>query len=164
MLRITFSINSFNAHLALYYAVGTVGLLWIQIDFQTIVDKSQTSVYQLQMPNMSDMYCDISYDDCCCAIISTENCLSSTQIKITRILPLALFVFQLCLLRELFSLDGSYKRVFIGLLWIASMITFSMILVIVYQKPCYYYILTTILCVTGLQLFLVFAYTLMFYH
>ena len=168
MIRITFSINGLNAHLALYYAIGTIGLVLIQIDFKTMLNNSQASVYRFQMPNVSDVrfntYCDTSYNDCRCTVALTKHCLSNTQIKVTRILPLVSFLLQLCLVRELFSLDGNYKDFFIFLLRITCVFTFITILVIVYQKPCYYNLLSTILRCSGLQLFLIFAFVIMFYH
>ncbi|CAF4926230.1 unnamed protein product [Rotaria sp. Silwood1] len=84
--------------LAACYAGLTVLLVYMQYEHISILEKSQKSVFMLQMPNVtsvqSHLYCGISYVHCHCSIVSVEHCLTDEQLKIGRILPLALFVLQ----------------------------------------------------------------------
>ena len=164
-MKITFNFNSYNERTVCFHALGVVLVTLLQIQLMFDIDNSQESVYRLRMPNVSlvtrGMSCNISYNDCRCALISTEHCLSHRQFKAARILPLALFVLQIFLVRELFSLDGSYASVLIYFLWIASMFIFISIFVIFYRNSCYYnYIIAGLSC-TGLQLFAIFAHIAM---
>lgn len=157
MLRITFSINSNNELCIIYYLMAIGILVMMQLKSISLIDKSQKSVYLLGMSNVSDVesnvYCGILYDDCRCFSVLTENCLSNARLRIARISPLACFVLYIFFIRELFSLHGAYKCLFVCLLWIISMFIFIGILLIVYWHPCYYGVIALFLCCTGFQIF-----------
>ncbi len=161
MLVVTLSINGNNIPFATNYAIGIFILAIPQTEFTDILNRSQKSVYTDWMLNVSnvpnvtsDLYCGISYDDCRCLLVSTNDCLSNQQVKLVRILPLFLFVLQILLIAELFSSSGTYKYFFVYLLWIFAMFGFISILIIVYRKPCYYTGMILVLFCTGCLLFL----------
>jgi hypothetical protein len=160
MLGITFSINGNNVLLATYYVTAIFPLVLMQAELPHVLNRSQKSVYLSWMSNVtSDLYCGIPYDDCRCFLVSTEDCLSNRQVKTARILPLVLFVLEILLIGELFSLNGSYKYFFVYLLWITSMFVFISVVVIVHRKFCYYSNMALILCCTGCSLFSVVCFT-----
>jgi hypothetical protein len=129
----------------------------MQCEHISILEESQKSVVMLQMPNVtsveSHLYCGISYDHCHCSIVSVKHCLTGEQLKIGRILPLALFVLEFCLIRELLSLSRDYTFFLVYSTWITCLLIFIGILAVVYRYTCLYSYTATILCITGYFLF-----------
>jgi hypothetical protein len=150
---------------ALAYAGLIVLFMFIQAYHTTILEKSQKSIFMLQMPNVtsaqSHLYCGISYDHCHCSIVSVKHCLTNEQLKFGRVLPLVLFVLQVYLIRELLSLSRDYTFSLVYSTWITCLLIFIGILAVVYRYTCFYWHIATILCFTGYFLFsfVVFAYT-----
>jgi hypothetical protein len=125
-MRLFSNVNDNNASLCVYYTGAIVWAVIFQYKSLEILDKSQKSVFMLRMPNMTsiepDMYCDIPYNDCRCSVISTKYCVTDTHLKISRVVPLLLFLLHIYLIREAFSLSGDYIYFFVYLLWITTII------------------------------------------
>jgi hypothetical protein len=156
-MRIRFGIDDNNELLSTYYAGAIIFLVLFQIKSLDILHRSQESVFMLRMPNVTSvephLYYGIPYNDCHCSIVSTKYCITDTELKISRILPLILFVLQIYLIREALSLSGDHIYFFVYVLWIVSTFIFIGILVIIYRYNSYYEYTVSILCVTGCLLF-----------
>jgi hypothetical protein len=111
----------------------------------------------------TNLYCDISYHNCLCSVVSTKYCLTDKQLKISRILPLVLFVLQVYLIRELLSLSGNHVSFLVHVLWVTSVLAFIGILVIVYRSSCYFDFVARSLCCTGYTLFFMISYAVDLY-
>jgi hypothetical protein len=142
---------------AVFYACLIAILSFIQATHISILEKSQKSVFMLQMPNVTSvqphLYCGISYDHCHCSIVSVKHCLTDEQLKIGRILPLTLFVLEVYLIRELVSLSRDYTFSLVYGTWITCLLIFISILVIIYQYPCFYEHIAMLLNIMGCLLF-----------
>jgi hypothetical protein len=156
-MPIIVNFNSKDDWPAVAYGIFIVIFIYIQYQNISILEKSQKSVFMLQMPNVTlvqpHLYCGISYDHCQCSIVSVKHCLTDVQIKIGRISPLVLFVLQVYLIRELLSLSRDYTFSLVYSTWITCLLIFIGILVIVYRYPCFYEHTVKILCTTGCLLF-----------
>jgi integral membrane sensor domain MASE1 len=143
--------------LAMCYVVLIVIFIYMQGEHMSILEKCQKSVFMLQMPNVTSvqphLYCDISHYQCHCSIVSVKHCLTDKQLKISRILPLVLFVVQVYLIRELLSLSRDYTFSLVYSTWITCLLIFIGILVIIYRYPCFYECTARILCITGCLLY-----------
>lgn len=142
---------------ALCYGVLIALIICMQSSYIDILEESQKSVFMLQMPNVtsaqSHLYCGISYDLCRCSVILVSHCLTDEQVKIGRILPLASFVLQVYLIREILSLNRGYTLPLIFSTWITSLLIFIGILAVVYRYTCFYSKMVTIIGFTGCYLF-----------
>jgi len=86
-------------------------------------------------------HCGLPYDDYRCSVLSitpniSQYCLNDAQITGARLLPLLLFVLELCVIHELFSLDENCIRFFLYALGITSVFTFSVIIILIYHNTC----------------------------
>jgi len=117
---------------AVFYACLIAILSFIQATHISILEKAQKSVFMFQMPNITSiqphLYCGISYGHCHCSIVSVKHCLTDEQLKIGRILPLASFVLQVYLIREILSLTRGYTLALIFSTWITILLIFIGIL------------------------------------
>ncbi|CAF3731611.1 unnamed protein product [Rotaria socialis] len=127
-MRIHFDINANNVLRATFYACAIFVLVLSQLEYTYILDRSQESVFLLMMPNVTsvetNLYYGIPYEDCRCSIVATQYCLTYTQLKISRILPLVLFVLQLYLIRELILLSGDHVYFLVNMSWIVTFCVF----------------------------------------
>lgn len=142
---------------AMCYTGLIVILLYMHSENISILEKSQKSIFMLKMPNVTSvqfhLYCGIPYDHCHCSIVSVKHCLTDEQLKWGRILPLILFVLQVCLIRELLSLSRDYTLSLVYGTWFTCLLIFIAILVVVYRYTCFYLLTYVILYITGLLLF-----------
>jgi hypothetical protein len=104
-------------------------------------------------------YCGLPYDDYRCSVLSmtpniSEYCLNDAQITGARLLPLLLFVLELCLIHELFSLSEDCIRFFLYGLGITSVFTFAVIIILIYHNTCAQLCVTLFLFSTGMILFM----------
>ena len=171
MIKINLTINSSNVQRASYYIYVIIPLVFIQLlHYLFIIRDSHESVYLIRTTNVSDvtpnLYCDISYDDFRCASVPTKDCLSNIQLKSARILPLVIFVLEICFIREFFSLNGScYKSYFVYFLWFFTAFGFVSILFIVFEKSCYYDDMAVVLWPVGTVLsFTIFVAVIDYHH
>ncbi len=121
------------------------------------LDMAQRSVFVLRMPNVTsidaNLYFGIPYNDCRCSVVSTKYCLNDKQLKISRVLPLVLYVFQIYFIREFISISGDYIYFFVAVLWIIAMFVFIGFLVVTYLYNYYYGHAVSYLYGTGCLLF-----------
>jgi hypothetical protein len=161
-MRIIFGINAENGVRSVLYGGAILVLTLTQLEYLNKLDRCQKSIFMSRMPNVTsidtNLYCDIPYQNCLCSIVSQKYCLTHEQLKISRILPLVLFVLQVYLIRQLFSLSGDHVSFLVHVSWIASVLSFIGILVIVYRNSCYFDFIATILCCTGYALFFLISY------
>ena len=163
-MRIHFGININYEMRTTYYACALLISILTQLDYLHNLDRSHESVLKLRMPNVTSdetkLYCGIPYDDCRCSVVSVKYCLTHTQLKFSRIVPLVLFILQIYLAQELFSLSGDHKHLLICALWITSMFVFIGIVALIYRNSCCYVDTVRTLCCTGYLLFGSFGYAL----
>ena len=156
-MRIFSGINDDNALRSVYHAVAVFILVLHQTEYHILLNNSQESVFLLRMPNVTSndprLYYGIPYKDCRCSVVSTENCLTDKQFRVSRVLPLIFFVLQIYLAREVFSLSGDCVKIFINVLWIVSIFVFIGMVVIIYQYNYYYGYAVSMLCGNGYLLF-----------
>jgi hypothetical protein len=107
-----------------------------------ILDASQIGVVMFRMPNITsvtlDLYDNIPHEDCRCAAMPTEHCLFNIQLKIIRILPIILFVSEVCFIREHFILTGDWRYLILNIYWIVCIFVLLSILIIIYRNQYYY--------------------------
>jgi len=122
-----------------------------------ILGDIQKSVFMYREPNITNinylMYINISYEDCRCNVISSELCLSNLKLKYTYILPLIVFVLDVYILKDLFSLHR-YRRYFQNLYWILSIVLFFRVLRLIYQSSRYYFATACLVSYLGMILFI----------
>jgi hypothetical protein len=98
--------------------------------------------------------CGLPYNDYYCSALSTKSnnasniCLNDIEIKMIHVLPLALFVLQLIIIYELFTLTEVCWRIYMYSFGIASAITFGVITFVFYHNSCISLYLILILCFT----------------
>ena len=113
-----------------------------------ILDDIQKSVFNFRERNFlnvdSDIYVDISYEDCRCNIVSIESCLTHLQYKYTYILPIILFLLEVYIIKDILSLDYYQIYTIMNIYWICSIFILFYLFRIVYLSS-YHYILTAII-------------------
>jgi hypothetical protein len=131
-------------------------VLW-QHRWLYILDKAQHSVFELRTPNFTlltaNLYFGIPYNDCRCSVVSTKYCLTDKQLRISRAVPLVLYVFQIYFTREFVSISGNHTYFFVSALWIVAMIVFIVLLVVIYVYNYFYGHAVSYLCSTGYAVF-----------
>jgi hypothetical protein len=109
------------------------------------------------MPNATlveaKLYYDIPYEDCYCSVAPTKNGLTNRQLRITRVLPLILFVLRMQLIRKSLSFNGTHTHFLVNAYWIVSLFIFFGILVIIYRSSYYYELTAKILLCASFSLF-----------
>ncbi|CAF0891349.1 unnamed protein product [Adineta steineri] len=163
-MRIHFGLDINREMHAAGYAMALVMYIISHYDTLYNLKTSHESVLKLRMPNVTsngtDLYCGIPYDDCRCSVVSVKYCLTDTQLKLSRIVPIVLFVVQIYLAHELFTLSGDHKHLLICALWITSMFVLIGIIALIYRSSCYHGHTLSILAGTGYLLFTSFVFAL----
>jgi hypothetical protein len=153
-MPLSFGINNNPSLHAVFYAFVILILIFTQLEYTFILEKSQESVFMLKNSNVTSikahLYCNTPYDDCRCSVVSIKYCLTEKHFQIGRILPLVLFVLEVSLIRELFSVTRDDKHILVYVSWIASLVVFFGILAIIYRYTCFYGYAAVILgCIGG---------------
>jgi len=113
--------------------------------FQWLIRSSHDLILSSRLSNVTstkvNQYCGLPYDDYRCSVLSitpniSQYCLNDAQITGARLLPLLLYVLELCVIHELFSLDENCIRFFLYALGITSVFTFSVIIILIYHNTC----------------------------
>jgi hypothetical protein len=156
-MRIHSGING-NNELRSVFHVGIILLLTLkQHTFLDTLDMAQKSVLILRMPNVTsfepDLHFGIPYNDCHCSVVLTKYCLTDKQLKISRVLPLVLYVLQIYFTRDFLSISGNHTCFFVSVLWIVAMFGFIGFLVAIYVYNYYYGYAISYLCGTGYSQF-----------
>lgn len=159
-MPINFAINLNNKSRTFSYAIIIMVLAVSQFLCIFILDASQIAVVRFRMPNITavhvDLYSDIPHEDCRCSVIPTKGCINNIQLKIFRVLPLILFVLEVCFIREHFILSGDYTYFLVNIYWIVSIFVFFGIFIIIHRSSYYYDWIGLILYGISLLLFLYF--------
>jgi hypothetical protein len=92
-------------------------------------------------PGIFNRQCGHPYDDYRCSVLSmTPNisnyCLNDVQITSMRLLPLLLFVLELYLIHELFSLSEDCVRFFLYAFGVTAVFIFGVITIVIYHNTC----------------------------
>lgn len=158
-MRIIFTINRSNEVRVTFYACIMIALTLPQTTFMNFFSRFHEPVLLTSISNVSNvgsnLYQEKPYDHYRCLPTSTKHCLGRISLKIARILPLILFVVQIHFVRELFSVNGGLKSVFVSVLWIISLISFCHISIIAYRKPEHYTDVTENLCYASFIIFII---------
>jgi hypothetical protein len=125
-------------------------------------DASRESLIRSRMPNVTKsatfLSCNTPYDDSRCSVQSaiqsanrndSKDCLTDFEAMIGHILPLVLFVMQVCLTRELFALSGNYSDILGNILWLITLFIFVIIAIAVHGSTCYNDYASNIISVVG---------------
>ncbi len=156
-MRIRSGINDNNEMCSVIHAGAILILVLWQQGWLDTLDMAQESVFLLRMPNVTllkaNLYFGIPYNDCRCSVVSTKYCLTDKQLRISRALPLVLYVFQVYFIREFVSISGNHTYLFVSVLWIIAMFVFIGFLVVIYLYNYYYGHIVSYLCGTGYSLF-----------
>ncbi|CAF1296159.1 unnamed protein product [Adineta steineri] len=135
------------------YAMVLFMFLTTQLDTLYNLKTSHEVIFKLRIRNVTsnetNLYCDIPYDDCRCSVVSVKYCLTDARLKFSRIVPIVLFVLQICLAQELFSLSGDHKHLLICALWITSIFVLIGIVALIYRSSCCHGYTLGILYLTG---------------
>jgi hypothetical protein len=162
-MKIQFGTPLTSNHLygTFFFGCVIVAIIWFNLHLQSLLAKSEKSIIKSRGLNVTHisslLYCDLPYDDCLCSVLSnksniSEKCITYVQLEGSRILPFISFFAQICLIRELFSLSGNYRRVIIYVLWIVSILIFVGIKIGIYWSACYHVYITAALYLTGASL------------
>jgi hypothetical protein len=156
-MRIHSGINENNELRSVVHA-GIILLLALkQHTFLDTLDIAQKSILLLRMPNVTsfepDLYFGIPYNDCHCSVVLTEYCLTDKQLKISRVLPLVLYVLEIYFTQDFLSISGNHAYFFVSVLWIVAMFGFIGFLVAIYIYNYYYGFAISYLCGTGYSQF-----------
>ncbi len=131
--------------------------------FQWCIRLYHDLILSSRLTNMTsakvNRYCGLPYDDYRCSVLSitpniSQYCLNDAQITGARLLPLLLYVLELCLIHELFSLSEDCVRFFLYALGITSVFTFGVIIILIYHNTCAQLCVTLFLFSTGAILFM----------
>lgn len=156
-MPINFDINDNNESCARFYACAIFLFGFVQFEYMSVLDTSQIWVFRFWMPNATlveaKLYYDIPYEDCHCSVAPTKNCLTNRQLRITRVLPLILFVLQVQLIRKSLSFSVTHTHFLVNAYWIISIFIFFGILVIIYRSSYYYELTAKILLCASSSLF-----------
>jgi hypothetical protein len=110
---------------------------------------SHHAIVDSRLPNRTSnkliIPCGFSYADYSCSVLSitpniSQHCLNDAGITGVRLLPLLLFVLELCVIHELFSLSDDCIRFFLYAIAIVSVIT-----VFIYHNSCAQFYITEFL-------------------
>jgi hypothetical protein len=113
--------------------------------FQLLLSWSHRSILSSRLSNETSAkvkdYCGLSYDDYRCSVLSrtpniSEYCLNDAQITGVRLLPFLLFVLELCLIHDLFSVSEVFIRFFLYALGVTSIFIFAVITILIYHDTC----------------------------
>jgi hypothetical protein len=137
----------------LVFAIG-----WFNGQLINRFSESQVSILRARGLNVtykSPLFsCGLPYDDYLCSILlnksyTSEKCITNVQLLVSRILLLISFIFQIFLIRELFSFSGDHRRVIIYTLWIVSIFIFVIMTIYIYWSSCFHAYINLILFLTG---------------
>jgi hypothetical protein len=146
-----------------------LGFVMVTIDFccwyfQLLIGWSHDLILSSRLSNMTlakvnRHSCGLPYDDYRCSVLSitpniSQYCLNDAQITGARLLPQLLFVLQLCVIHELFSLSEDCIRFFFYALGVTSVFTFAVIIILIYHNTCAQLYVTGFLFLTGGMLFI----------
>jgi hypothetical protein len=161
-MRIHSGINRNNESHSVVH-VGIILFLAVQqhILLETF-EMVQKSVLLLRMPNIisfkPEVYFSLPYNDCHCSVVLTKYCLTDKHLKVSRVLPIVLYVWEIYFIRDFLSISGNYKYFFVSVLWIIAMFGFIGFLVAIYIYNYYYGFAISFLCVTGYSQFMFIYY------
>lgn len=126
--------------------------------YHNVFGALEKTILQSRNMNMTErvdaFFCDLSYTDCLCSRSTNEsssshNCITSTQLTITRVLPLVSFLGQIYLIRMLFSFTGDQRHLVTYTLWILSIFIFIAITIGIHWSSCYHAYVSYIIFVTA---------------
>jgi len=115
---------------------------------------SHQAIEDSRLPNRTStkhiIPCGFSYADYSCSVLSitpniSQHCLNDAGIAGVRLLPLLLFVLELCVIHELFSLSDDCIRFFLYAIGIVSVFIFAVITVLIYHNSCAQFYITEFL-------------------
>jgi hypothetical protein len=100
----------------------------------------------------------MSYNDCLCSVQSTKTkqlkyCLTDKLLFSSRIFLLVSLVFQIFLIRDLFSFSGKYVRFIVYGLWIISVFIIIIIANGIYRDSCFHRFINRLFCLIDILLF-----------
>jgi hypothetical protein len=124
-----------------------------------------SQISNLTSSTNDNSFCNVHYEKCLCSVLSnktqnSENCITNIELQCSRILPLVAFLFQICLLREVFTLTGNFNRKLIYIAWIASLFIFIALAIGIYWSSCYQFYITGVILLLWLPLGLLAAHNL----
>jgi hypothetical protein len=150
----------------LFLIIGFLGL-----EIRIVLDNSHEALLHSSMSNMTSIkigiFCGIPYDDCRCSVQSTKNihleyCLTDNFLMISRLHPLVSFVFQIFLIRDLFTFSGKHIRFVVYVLWAISLFIFFIIADGIYRNSCFHRYISLFLHGTGGGLFMFVLYDILY--
>lgn len=106
------------------------------------VEKSILRSRNVTVAEGLDMFfCDLPYTSCLCPPSANkssipEQCITHTQLIISRISSLLTYLLEVCLIYKLFSLNGDYHRVVVYALWLVSLLAFIGITLCIFWSSC----------------------------
>jgi hypothetical protein len=149
------------------------GACWFAVDLHTAFGESEKAIFDsrgLNVKHTSPMdYCELPYEECFCSTLPKEfhisiKCISKFQLTISRIIPLISFVLEIVLIRQFFSFSGNYRPVIISLLWIAFILVFVGMTILIYWNSCYHVTITQIIAVISMIICLLSTIQLLYFH
>jgi len=169
-IDVKLNVNPYNVSRIALLGSVLLGISFFSGTHLGYIQASRESFLRSRTPNATndEIYssCNISYDDSRCSLQPTNYnnskvCLTDVDAMAGHILPLVLFVMEVCLIQDLFVLSGKYSHILVNILWLVFFFTFIIIAIAVHGGTCYHlnatYIISIVGCLLGgfvLHLFL----------
>lgn len=156
------TINSDNACRALifsYAGCAAVIISWFMVHPSSNCTEPTvpSRISNLTSTPSDKPYCYLSFEKCLCSNLSNKinssyNCVTDVELECSHMLTLLSFVLQICLIRELFTLNADYKCKLLRIIWTILFYTFVGLVIAIYSNNCYHNYITLFFYITCLLL------------
>lgn len=133
----------------------------IMMHLENSFQNSRESIFPSSKPNgtLSSvlLQCSIPYDECRCSILSNRSdssikCITDVEAMAGHVLPLVLYILQLYLIRQFFSLKGSNRFIYIDIFRITIFGVFIIVATTTHESSCPRFYTCVTIFLTGICL------------